>query len=41
MQGFCGALLDYPLLSVAAFNYAPAWSELEDDSVVLVVTLTV
>jgi hypothetical protein len=32
MQGFCGALLDYPLLCVAAFNYAPAWGELEDDA---------
>jgi len=34
-------VLDDPLLSVAAFNYAPAWSELEDDLGVAVIALSV
>jgi len=41
MQGFCRALLDDPLLSVVAFNYAPAWSELEDDFAVAGIGLSV
>ena len=40
VQGFCRALLDDPLLGVAAFNYAPAWSELEDDFAVAVIALS-
>ena len=41
VQGFCRALLDDPLLSVAAFNDAPAWSKLEDDFAVAVIGLAV
>jgi len=41
MQGFCGALLDYPLLCVAAFYNAPAWIELEDDFAVSIIALHV
>jgi hypothetical protein len=41
MQGFCGALLDDPLLSVAAFYNAPAWSELKDDFAVAAIALHV
>jgi hypothetical protein len=33
--------LDYPLLSVAAFDYAPAWGELEDDFAVAIIALSV
>jgi|GEM_PF-6157606 len=41
VQGFCRALLDNPLLSVAAFDNAPAWSELKDDFAVAVIALSV
>jgi len=41
MQGFCRALLDDPLLSVVAFNYAPAWGKWEDDVGVAIIGLAV
>jgi len=41
MQGFCRAVLDYPLLSIAALYDAPAWGESDDDFAVAVLALHV
>jgi hypothetical protein len=41
MQGFRRAVLDDPLLCVAALYNAPAWSELEDDFAVSIMALHV
>ena len=41
MQGFCGAVLDDPLLRIAAFYNAPTWGELDDDFAVSIIALHV
>jgi hypothetical protein len=41
MQEFCRAVLDDPLLSVAASYNTPAWGELEDDFAVSIIALHV